>query len=237
MEDGTSGSNPGAPLWRAHDRVWNKTVFPDCYKTLLECDRRTALSYLKEDVLSRQVIQQDKTANKHVYSITEKGRKHFEKWLREPVTKFEELKEPFVLKIFFFNKLSREEILWHLRSQLQLHYGFLEEFRGIRDNYEDRITAYQRLIGDVGVLYVEVRILWLARMIELVKKGEINKKHALYSEETVEIGKKFVEEIFSEKPSKEFRKWLRKVTPRISGSGQKDREDAVFSGSDKKSPG
>ena len=173
-----------------------------------------------EEIISLQVIQQDSTANKHLYSITEKGREHFGKWIREPVTKFEEMKEPFVLKVFFFDNLSRDEILWHLRSQLDLHNRILEEFRGIRENYEDRVTAFQRIIGDIGVVYVEVRILWIARMIELAEKDQINKKNALYTEEMVEIGRKFFEEIFSEEPSREFREWVRKVGPTTSGSGQ-----------------
>ncbi len=157
------------------------------------------------------VIRQDTTANKHLYSITDQGRQHFEQWLREPVTKFEELKEPLVIKVFFFDKLGKEEILGHLRYQLELHNKILEEFRNIRTTYEDRITAFQRLIGDVGVLYVEVRILWLARMIELVEKDRINKKHALYTEEMVDVGKRFLQEIFSEIPSAEFQLWMKKV--------------------------
>ncbi len=179
----------------------------------------------KEEIISLQVVQQDSTANKHVYSITEKGRQQFEKWLREPVTKFEELKEPFVIKVFFFSKLPREDILGHLRSQLELHHRILEEFRGIRDTYEDRVTAFQGLIGDVGVLYVEVRILWLARMVQLVETGLIDNKHALYSEEMIDIGKSFVEEIFSAKPSKEFQNWLRKVAPGVSTPGQSVEEE------------
>lgn len=167
-------------------------------------------------LIDLEVIRQDSTANKHLYSITPEGRQHFERWLREPVTKFEELKEPLVIKVFFFDKLDKEEILGHLRYQLDLHTRILEEFRNIRDTYEDRITAFQRLIGDVGILYVEVRILWLARMIELVEKERINKKHALYTEEMVDMGKKFLEEIFSDTPSQEFQRWMKKVQSDIA---------------------
>ena len=183
-----------------------------------------------EEVISLQVIQQDSTANKHLYSITEKGRKHFDTWLREPVTKFEELKEPFVIKVFFFDKLSREEILWHLRSQLELHFRILEEFQDIRHSYEDAVTAFQRIIGDIGIVYVEVRILWITRMIELAQKGQIDKKHALYTEEMVGIGKKFFEEIFSDKPSREFRKWVRKVGSKMPSSGENPGDPDVSGG-------
>jgi DNA-binding PadR family transcriptional regulator len=174
-----------------------------------------------EEVISLEVVQQDRTANKRVYSITEAGRRQFERWLREPVLKFEELKEPFVLKVFFFSKLSREEILWHLRSQLDLLTRVLEDIRGVRDSYEDRVTDYQRLIGDVGVLYVEVRLLWVARMIEMVEKRQVENNHVLLPEEMVGVGKKFFEEIFSDKPSREFKKWVEKVVPSESGGGTK----------------
>jgi PadR family transcriptional regulator AphA len=173
-----------------------------------------------EDLITLRVVRQDTTANKHVYSISEKGRRLFERWIREPVTKFEELKEPFVLKVFFFHRLSREEILRHLRSQLELHERILEEFRNIRETYESRITSFQRLIGDMGVLYVEVRMIWLNRMIELVRKGLIEKEGALYSEEMVEIGKKFLEEMFSEAPSREFRAWLSKARASLAAKGR-----------------
>lgn len=176
-----------------------------------------------DNLVTLRVVRQDTTANKHVYTISEKGRRHFERWIREPVTKFEELKEPFVLKVFFFHKLSREEILRHLRSQLELHERILEEFRSIRDYYERRITSFQRLIGDMGVLYVEMRMIWLNRLIELVRKGLVEKEGALYSEEMVEIGKKFLEEMFSEKPSREFRAWLAKARSSLAAKGQRAR--------------
>lgn len=170
------------------------------------------LKKMHEDgLISLEVVQQPGTANKHVYSITEQGRERFSQWLRRPVTKFEELKEPFVLKVFFFSKLSREEVLRHLQTQLELHSRILEEFRGVRDAYEETVGPYQRMIGYAGILYVEVRILWLARMIDLVRKGQVETQPGLYTEEMVEVGKKFFEEIFSEEPSKAFRNWLEKA--------------------------
>lgn len=169
------------------------------------------LKKMHEDgLISLTVVEQKGTANKHVYSITEKGRKRFSQWLREPVTKFEELKEPFILKVFFFSKLSREEVRGHLQTQLDLHARILEEIREVRDTYEDKVSPYQRLIGYAGILYVEVRILWLARMIDLLDEGQIEANPGLYSEEMVEVGKKLFEEVFSQEPSKEFRNWLEK---------------------------
>ncbi|MGW8322824.1 MAG: PadR family transcriptional regulator [Thermodesulfobacteriota bacterium] len=164
-----------------------------------------------DGLVSLEVVEQKGTANKHVYSITDKGREKFARWIREPVIKFEELKEPFVLKVFFFSKLSREEILEHLNAQRELHARILEEIRSVRDTYEEDVSPYQRMIGYAGILYVEVRLLWLARMIDLVEQGQIETQPGLYTEQMIEVGKKFFEEVFSEEPSKEFRNWLDKA--------------------------
>ncbi len=43
----------------------------------------------------------------------------------------------------------------------------------------------------------------------------------LLPEEMVGVGKKFFEEIFSDKPSREFNKWVEKVVPSESGGGTK----------------
>ena len=165
----------------------------------------------KDGLISLEVVEQKGTANKHVYSITDKWREKFAHWIREPVIKFEELKEPFVLKVFFFSKLSREEILEHLHAQRELHARILEEIRGVRDIYDEGVSPYQRMIGYAGILYVEVRLLWLARMIDLVEQGQIETQPGLYTEQMIEVGKRFFEEVFSEKPSKEFRNWLDKA--------------------------
>ncbi len=189
------------------------------------------LKKMHEDgLISLQVVEQKGTANKHVYSITEKGRERFSQWLREPVTKFEELKEPFILKVFFFSKLSPEEVRGHLQTQLDLHARILEEIREVRDTYEDKVSPYQRMIGYAGILYVEVRILWLARMIDLLDEGQIEENPGLYSEEMVEVGKRLFEEVFSQEPSKEFRDWLEKRNlPVPLSSWSRGRKDGALS--------
>lgn len=77
--------------------------------------------------------------------------------------------------------------------------------------YEEGVSPYQRMIGYAGILYVEVRLLWLARMIDLVEQGQIETQPGLYTEQMIEVGKRFFEEVFSENPSKEFQAWLDKV--------------------------
>jgi hypothetical protein len=48
-------------------------------------------------------------------------------------------------------------------------------------------------------------------MIDLVEQGQIETQPGLYTEQMIEVGKRFFEEVFSEKPSKEFRHWLDKA--------------------------
>jgi len=168
----------------------------------------------EEGLIEKRVVEQEFTANKNVYSITQQGGERFKKWLCESVTKFEELKEPFVMKLFFFHKLSKAEVLRHLHEQFELHSKILDEFRLMRDTYEDRVTAYQRLIGDVGVLYIEVRLIWIGRLIELVEQGKVSKRRALYTEEMLGVGKQFIRELFSDSPTPEFSRWIEAVQKR-----------------------
>lgn len=161
----------------------------------------------EEGLIERKTVPQPHTANKHIYSITDKGREVFRQWLLEPVTTFEEMKEPFVIKMFFFDRLSKDDILAHIKAQFDVHTRVLEEFKEVRESYDQKITSYQRLIGDVGILYIELRLLWLSRLMQLVSEGQAEKAMRLYPEEMVELVKKFYIEVFSGKPSKEFRRW------------------------------
>ncbi len=52
-------------------------------------------------LVSKQVQIQDGAPNRKIYTITERGRKHFRESLREPLA-FEQPKNSFLMKLFFF---------------------------------------------------------------------------------------------------------------------------------------
>lgn len=201
-----------------------KTFYRDTIKNFWEVSDGQLYPTLKkmhqEGLITKKVITQKDLPNKHLYSITEKGRKVFEQWIRTPVHKTQELKEPFALKVFFFDYLKKDEILKHLDTQIEITMKALEDVRSLRKSYSSRVTAYQRLVADAIPFYYELRLLWLYRVKALVQSGKVNKKNPLYTESMLEMVKAFYSEVFNEKPSKEFISWMQKVLSKKQNGGK-----------------
>jgi len=165
----------------------------------------------QEGLITKKTITQKGSPNKHLYSITEKGKKLFEEWIRTPVHKTQELKEPFALKVFFFDYLKKDEILKHLDTQIEVTLNALDEIRSLRKSYSSKVTAYQRLVADAIPFFYELRLLWLYRVRDLVQNRKVNKKNPLYTESMLKMVKAFYTEVFNQKPSREFINWMNKV--------------------------
>jgi hypothetical protein len=66
-------------------------------------------------------------------------------------------------------------------------------------------------------------------MIDLVEHGQIETQPGLYTEQMVEVGKRFFEEVFAQKPSKEFQRWLDKESLHLPFPLWSSRSDRAFS--------
>ncbi len=165
----------------------------------------------KEGLITKKVITQHDSPNKHLYTITDKGKNVFEKWIKIPVRKTQELKEPFALKFFFFDYLKKDEILKHLDTQIEVTLRALEEIRSLSNSYTAKVTAYQRLVADAIPFFYELRLLWLYRVKGLVESKKVNRKNPLYTDNMLQMVKAFYSEIFNKSPSKEFINWMQKV--------------------------
>jgi PadR family transcriptional regulator AphA len=136
-----------------------------------------------EGLISREVVPKENTANKHVYSITETGRKEFLGWLAKPILKFQEMKEPFVMQMFFFDKLSKAGVAKHLEAQLAMQDHLMQEFQEVEQSYWDQLTPYQKLIAEAAMIFMELRTIWLQRVTQLVEQGQIDGAHQLIPED------------------------------------------------------
>lgn len=192
-----------------------KTYYRDTIKNFWEVSDGQLYPTLKkmhkEGLITKRVITQKDSPNKHLYSITPEGKKVFEAWIREPVRKTQELKEPFALKVFFFDYLKKDEILKHLDTQIEVTTRALDESRSLRKSYSSRVTSYQRLVADAIPFFYELRLLWLFRVRDLVEKNKVNRKNPLYTESMLKMVKAFYTEVFNNNPSQEFLEWMKKV--------------------------
>lgn len=165
-----------------------------------------------EGLVSKTVVPQENTANKHVYSITEEGKNTFMEWLKEPILKFQEMKEPFLMKMFFFDKLSKEDILNHFRTQIEVHHRMIGEFRNVEKTYRETLTDYQKLIAEVGLIFMDFRMLWLTRLIQLLQGDKVDGKHSIIPDDMRDAVFSFFLALFSEESDpklNEFLDWLR----------------------------
>lgn len=66
--------------------------------------------------VDKQVEVQEHRPNRKIYAITETGREEFARWLRQP-SPATDLRDPFLIKIFFGTEISLEDVLVLLRRE------------------------------------------------------------------------------------------------------------------------
>lgn len=160
------------------------------------------LKKMNEDgFIEKKEITDGTGLKKHLYSITDKGKERFLTWLKKPVKKFEEMKEPFLMKLFFFDKLSDEEKMYHLKVQYDVHQEVINDFLEVKNAYGNILSEYQKIIVDLGILYVQVRIFLLLRLMQVIKH---KKKENFLPQDLPEIMWRLFYAIFSGKTLKEF---------------------------------
>lgn len=166
-------------------------------------------------MIDKEVVPQAAAADKHIYSLAPKGEEYFTQWLKEKVTKFEEFKEPFIIKMFFFDMLGKDDIISHFKSQYDLNLEVLREFQEVMQLYTEGLTNYQKLVVEVGIVYIQLRLIWLGRMLQLVREDKVDGKHGFIPEEFRDVAERFFSAIFSERPFDQLFKALVTLKERV----------------------
>lgn len=71
---------------------------------------RTLSQMTDEGLVEKEVIEREERLDMKIYSITEAGRSELHGWLTTPLPE-KDIREPFLIQVFFGGKLSDEEIL------------------------------------------------------------------------------------------------------------------------------
>lgn len=124
---------------------------------------------------------QEGRPDRRVYRITADGRAELLEWLSRPIRELPPSKNIGLLKLFFAGYLHRDQILLHLRSQLDLHR---EELRRYREDVKPMIaeivsrTGRKRegtmweLVRELGESHERTYADWLAGAIRTVEAME-----------------------------------------------------------------
>jgi PadR family transcriptional regulator, regulatory protein AphA len=106
-------------------------------------------------------VAQERRPDKQVYRITRKGEQAFHDWLEEPVEERAGARSPFLLKVFFGGKMSKEALVAHVERKREEAVGELAEYREIEERIRDDDRSY---FGYVtlrwGVAQAEAWVRW-----------------------------------------------------------------------------
>lgn len=126
--------------------------------------------------LTQSRVKSDGKPDRHVYSITKKGKEAFSRWLDQQ-TRFESKKNELLLKLFFGGKTDHNEQIRELESIKETNKQLLTELRDIEDwhleNYgHHELTPYWLVTIRFGIHRISAMIKWCEESIETLKKAQ-----------------------------------------------------------------
>jgi DNA-binding PadR family transcriptional regulator len=112
---------------------------------------------------------------KKLYSVTEKGRAEFSRWLASSPDRQMLLRDPFLTRFVFFDFGSREDALRLIDEQIRSYEEQLERRKSNVPRWK-RFGAYVRLTSELGLEFNEMYLNWLKRARREVERSTRAKK-------------------------------------------------------------
>ncbi len=119
------------------------------------------------DLVRKEVVIQTGKPNKHVYSITEKGRQEFLKSLISPPIPVD-YQLDFLTKAFFFRFLTKEQIIEQFESEISSLEEQLEDLEHMKDDAQQ--------LGDENGQFIYRVIVGMLDMLKTVYQNELEKR-------------------------------------------------------------
>jgi DNA-binding PadR family transcriptional regulator len=117
------------------------------------------------------------SVKRNAYTITKAGKKALHDWLVDRDGYTFELRDEGLLKFFFGDLLTREEVVANLRHKVWFCDFVLESFRGMapgaRTGFFEEEQLYPYLALDYGIEFMEWMRGWCERTIARIEAGEL----------------------------------------------------------------
>ena len=113
---------------------------------------------VESGLATRRGVQQARRPDKQVYRITKKGEQALEAWLYDPETERAPVKDPFLLKLFLGEFISREAVVVHIRKARAREAAELAELEQIRPDSKEH--PYDRLVLEWGLVRGRAFLRW-----------------------------------------------------------------------------
>ena len=131
--------------------------------------------------VEKRVEVQESRPNKKIYEITDGGREEFTRWVRQPMPA-SDVRDPFMIKVFFGAELPVEDMLVILRRQMeeeQKVLGFSETVlrerirEAVQHMHSPRQGLFWTLTLEMANAYRRAYIDWCERSMRLLEESMI----------------------------------------------------------------
>jgi DNA-binding PadR family transcriptional regulator len=140
----------------------------------------TLKSLEEQGLLEKHVEVQETRPNRKVYEITDAGRGELQRWVREPMLPAD-LRDPFMIKVFFGTALPAEDMLVLLRRQkeeqqkvlafdetvMRQRIGHAQE----HEKYSTRHALYWTLTLEMSMAYRRAYAQWCDESMRLLESS------------------------------------------------------------------
>ena len=132
--------------------------------------------------VDKQVEVQESRPNKKIYAVTESGREEFTRWVRQPMPA-SDVRDPFMIKVFFGAELPVEDMLVILRRQMEEEQKVLafsetvlrERIReSVQHLHSARHGLFWTLTLEMANAYRRAYIDWCERSMKLLHESMVD---------------------------------------------------------------
>lgn len=162
----TFGERSGYDLGKLIEQSIGFFFTPAKSQIYAELRRLVSLGYATE-----REIEQDRRPDKRVYSVTTEGQRALREWLEAPDTPPDEVKSPFMVKLFFGRLMSREVLLAQLERVREQSREYLEQLRLIEKAIKDEDDLFHPYLTlKCGLAYGRAQARWVDQTIKEVRE-------------------------------------------------------------------
>ncbi len=140
----------------------------------------TTLRQMEKEGLVLSVFKHvDDALRRRVYTLTDDGKKALNTWLEIPMTEVSQVKEDFLVRMFFSARRDPDQVLDELKEQKRLHQDIQKGYQHIQDclphcghpKFEgiEREQKFWNLTLEMGFLYEKMYLEWLDIAIDTVQ--------------------------------------------------------------------
>jgi PadR family transcriptional regulator, regulatory protein AphA len=159
-----SGYDLGQTIRESIGHFWNESygqIYPNLKKLAAE------------GFVTAKIERQKGKPDRHIYSITKKGRERLAKWLVVPPQP-EIPRNEMLLKLFFGTQVSPDISIGYLERMAETERGLLEQFRQIHQaiarNQQYPDTPYWKMVARFGEIEMEAHLRWAEESLAQLKK-------------------------------------------------------------------